>query len=139
MFVRTSHYCPLALPPSLVYVLQMPLSDWRKPWYSVVVGSVFNIHFSTEFDFTTGSEQWQFIKSALNSVDSKATPWVFVNFHRPMYLSSTNVAPVGGDQTIAALLRLHVEPLFIVNGKNIVDLTLAGHHHCECYLSIQSQ
>lgn len=93
------------------------------------MGPVFTLHFSTELDFTTGSPQWTFIKDALLSVNRSDTPWVVVGFHRPMYISSTNWAPVGGDQTVAIALRQHVEPLFNNAGGSPVDLVLQGHHH----------
>jgi hypothetical protein len=56
-------------------------------------------------------------------------PAVFANFHRPMYISSTNNDEPGGDQPVAALLRQHVEPLFLDAGGAPVDLVLHGHHH----------
>jgi len=46
-----------------------------------------------------------------------------------MYISSTNTEPGGGDQTVAALLRTHVEPLLADAGGAPVDLVLYGHHH----------
>ena len=39
---------------------------------------------TTEWDFTTGSAQYNFIKSALASVDRSVTPWVIFMGHRPM-------------------------------------------------------
>lgn len=45
----------------------------------------------------------------LAAVDRSATPWVIVGGHRPMYIDSTNYAPVQGDQTVAAELRAALE------------------------------
>ena len=54
----------------------MPSLTAMTPWYSVVMGPVFAVQFSTEWDFTTGSPQWSFIRDALASVDRAVTPWV---------------------------------------------------------------
>jgi hypothetical protein len=45
----------------------------------------------------------------LRAVNRSATPWVIVGGHRPMYIDSTNYAPVQGDQTVAAELRAALE------------------------------
>ena len=83
---------------------------------------------TTEWDFTTGSPQWTFLKNALASVDRSVTPWAVLASHRPMYISSTNFAPNGGDQTVAELLRQHVEPLLMAapSAGHPVDLALWG-------------
>lgn len=49
----------------------------------------------------------------LKAVNRSATPWVIVGGHRPMYIDSTNYAPVQGDQTVAAELRAALEQDFI--------------------------
>ena len=86
---------------------------------------------TTEWDFTTGSAQWTYLKGALSAIDRNVTPWVIFVGHRPMYISSTNNSPPDGDQPVASLLRQHVEPLLMAApaaGMH-VDLALWGHHH----------
>jgi hypothetical protein len=98
-------------------------------FWAAATGPFFQVHFSTEVDFAEGSDAHNFVRDSLAAVDRAATPFVIVAFHRPMYISSTNDAPDGGDQTVAALLRAHVEPLLMNAGGAPVDLVLYGHHH----------
>jgi hypothetical protein len=101
-------------------------SDTQRLFWAAATGPFFQIHFSTEIDFATGSEAWKFVRDALAGVDRAATPFVIVAFHRPMYISSTNFEPGSGDQFVAAALREHIEPLLMAAH---VDVVLAGHHH----------
>lgn len=98
-------------------------------YWAAATGPFYQVHFSSELDFAAGSDAYAFVRDALVAVDRDATPFVIVAFHRPMYISSTNVAPDGGDQTVAALLREHIEPLLMNAGGAPVDLVLYGHHH----------
>jgi hypothetical protein len=54
-----------------------------------------------------------FIVEDLKAVDRSRTPWLIVGGHRPIYIDSTNDAPVQGDQTVAADLRAALEQEFI--------------------------
>lgn len=98
-------------------------------FWAAATGPFLQVHFSSELDFAAGSDAHAFVRDALAAVDRAATPWVVVAFHRPMYISSTNKNPTSGDQTVAALLRAHVEPLLADAGGAPVDLVLYGHHH----------
>ena len=98
-------------------------------YWAAATGPVLQVHFSSELDFAEGSPAHAFVKGALRAADRAATPWVVVAFHRPMYIDSTNEEPNGGDQTVAALLRAHIEPLLMDAGGAPVDLVLYGHHH----------
>uniref|UniRef100_A0A7N0ZZK2 Purple acid phosphatase n=1 Tax=Kalanchoe fedtschenkoi TaxID=63787 RepID=A0A7N0ZZK2_KALFE len=54
----------------------MPTPAKDKPWYSIQQGPVHFTVISTEHDWTQGSEQYEWIKSDLASVDRSATPWL---------------------------------------------------------------
>ena len=69
---------------------------------------------STEHDFTTSSEQLQFLDDHLKGVDREKTPWLIFAGHRPMYIDSTYTEGRASDQTVATLLRKHVEPILKV-------------------------
>ena len=98
-------------------------------YWAAATGPVLQVHFSSELDFAEGSPAFAFVRDTLRAADRTATPWVIVAFHRPMYIDSTNEEPNGGDQTVAALLRAHIEPLLMDAGGAPVDLVLYGHHH----------
>ena len=76
----------------------MPWPSFDQPWFSVTHGPATVVHVSTEWNFTTGSPQWLWLEGALGAVNRTRTPWLIVVGHRPMYISSTNDSPPGGDQ-----------------------------------------
>ena len=107
-----------------------PLAAPSEPWYTLRVGLLTAVVFSAEFDFTTGSPQWEFIKAALAAVNKTATPWVILASHRPMYPNVINSTSVQASARVAALLRTHLEPLFFdAQGALVVDATFGGHFH----------
>ena len=89
-------------------------------------GPVSILVYSTEHDFSKGSPQWNFVQSALASVDRRVTPWLFVAGHRPMYINSVDNAPPDGDLIVGAELLTAFEDLF---KEYAVDVTMHGHHH----------
>jgi len=95
-------------------------------WWSVDVGLVHVLSFSTEHDFRVGTEQLAWIEKDLAAANANraAVPWVIFSGHRP-WLS----ADLSGysSHIPGALLLATVEPLFFQYG---VDLTLVGHQHC---------
>ncbi|CAN1344540.1 Probable inactive purple acid phosphatase 27 [Linum perenne] len=97
----------------------MPTSGKDKPWYSIEQGSVHFTVFSTEHPLANGSEQLEWIKSDLASVDRSKTPWLVLAGHRPMYSSSN---PQSTDANSATTL----EPLM---KQYKVDLALFSHVH----------
>jgi len=100
----------------------MPLvNDTVKSWYSFDLGPVHFLSFSTEEDYTAGSEQLAWMHSDLASVDRQKTPWIVVSGHRPMYTVDEQIEP-----DAPRLLRQHVEPLF---DTYRVDVSLWGHYH----------
>lgn len=88
------------------------------------------VAFSSEHDYSKGSEQHDFVVNALKDIDRKKTPFVIVFAHRPMYCSS-GVFSLPGDFfhrcTIEApRIRKPFEEIFKESG---VDLYLSGHNH----------
>mmetsp|Transcript_26085 Transcript_26085/g.60171 ORF Transcript_26085/g.60171 Transcript_26085/m.60171 type:complete len:546 (+) Transcript_26085:16-1653(+) len=92
----------------------------RNMWYSVDYGAIHFVFFSTEHNFTVGSEQYNWLANDLASVNRSLTPWVVVSGHRPMYTSSN-------DSGIGENIRQELEPL--LNKAPHVDLALWGHVH----------
>ncbi|XP_040364859.1 probable inactive purple acid phosphatase 27 [Rosa chinensis] len=66
----------------------MPTPAKDKPWYSIEQGSVHITMISTEHDWTKNSEQYQWMKKDMASVDRSKTPWLIFMGHRPMYTSA---------------------------------------------------
>ncbi|KAJ4960792.1 hypothetical protein NE237_020702 [Protea cynaroides] len=94
----------------------------RNLYYSFDVGVVHFVYMSTETDFLPGSNQYDFIKHDLESVDRKKTPFVVVQGHRPMYTTSNELK----DAPLRERLLEHYEPFFV---NNKVTLALWGHVH----------
>ncbi|OMO75881.1 hypothetical protein COLO4_25836 [Corchorus olitorius] len=94
----------------------MPTPAKDKPWYSIEQGSVHFTVISTEHDWTEQSEQFQWMKADMASVDRSKTPWLIFTGHRPMYSS------LGADDDFLK----NVEPILL---DNKVDLVLVGHVH----------
>nr|DAD34996.1 TPA_asm: hypothetical protein HUJ06_005636 [Nelumbo nucifera] len=94
----------------------------RNLYYSFDAGVVHFTYMSTETNFLPGSDQYNFIKSDLEAVDRKKTPFVIVQGHRPMYTTSNEVR----DAPLRMRMLEHLEPLFV---ENKVTLALWGHVH----------
>ncbi|XP_021750857.1 probable inactive purple acid phosphatase 27 [Chenopodium quinoa] len=100
---------------------QMPTSLKDKPWYSIEQGPVHFTVISTEHKWTPGSEQYNWMKSDMASVNRTRTPWLIFNGHRPMYTSAKSALV-----SVDLLFVTFVEPLLL---QNKVDLVLFGHVH----------
>ncbi|KAM7269258.1 hypothetical protein ACFE04_024755 [Oxalis oulophora] len=94
----------------------------RNLYYSLDVGSVHFVYISTETNFLSGSNQYNFIKNDLESVNRTKTPFVVIQGHRPMYTTSNE----NRDAPMREKMLEHLEPLFV---KNKVTLALWGHVH----------
>ncbi|XP_015073669.1 probable inactive purple acid phosphatase 2 [Solanum pennellii] len=94
----------------------------RNLYYSFDSGPVHFVYMSTETNFLPGSNQYDFLKHDLESVDRVKTPFVVFQGHRPMYSSSS------GTKDISLRKRMveYLEPLLV---KNNVNLVLWGHVH----------
>ncbi|KAL9424327.1 hypothetical protein AB3S75_036251 [Citrus x aurantiifolia] len=96
----------------------MPIPAKDKPWYSIEQAGVHFTVMSTEHDWSENSEQYEWMKKDMASVDRSKTPWLIFSGHRPMYSSlSSSVDKKFVDA---------VEPLLL---DNKVDLALFGHVH----------
>ncbi|XP_027097832.1 probable inactive purple acid phosphatase 2 [Coffea arabica] len=94
----------------------------KNLYYSFDFGVVHFVYMSTETNFLPGSDQYNFLKHDLESVDRERTPFVVVQGHRPMY--STCHRPK--EVPLKEKLVEHIEPLLV---KNKVSLVLWGHVH----------
>ncbi|XP_030449227.1 probable inactive purple acid phosphatase 27 [Syzygium oleosum] len=97
----------------------MPTPAKDKPWYSIEQASVHFTVISTEHDWSENSEQYQWMKGDMASVNRSKTPWLVFMGHRPLYTSGTGL---GADQRFLDA----VEPLLL---DNKVDIVLVGHVH----------
>ncbi|XP_072956300.1 probable inactive purple acid phosphatase 2 [Typha angustifolia] len=96
--------------------------DTRNLYYSFDAGVVHFLYISTETNFLQGSNQYNFIKADLESVDRSKTPFIVVQGHRPMYTTSDETR----DAPLRERMLAHLEPLFV---QNNVTLALWGHVH----------
>ncbi|CAI8583928.1 unnamed protein product [Vicia faba] len=98
----------------------MPTSAKDKPWYSIEQASVHFTVISTEHDWSINSQQYEWMKKDMASVNRQHTPWLVFMGHRPMYTSNQGFS--SKDQNFIKA----VEPLLF---ENTVDLALFGHVH----------
>ena len=110
------------VPAANLFPMPGALGNATRLYWAAAIGPIFTVHFSSELDTTPGGEQHTFVREALRGVDRRTTPWVIVGTHRPIVISSTNNASVGGDTTVAAVLRNTMAPLFADAGGAPVDL-----------------
>ncbi|WKA02221.1 hypothetical protein VitviT2T_020435 [Vitis vinifera] len=99
----------------------MPTMEKQKPWYSIEQGSVHFTIISTEHDCSEDSEQYEWLKEDMASVNRSRTPWLIVMGHRHMYTSLKSGLSRPDFMFVSA-----VEPLLLANK---VDLVLVGHVH----------
>ncbi|KAJ6804802.1 nucleotide pyrophosphatase/phosphodiesterase-like [Iris pallida] len=99
----------------------MPTVSKDKPWYSIEQATVHFTVISTEHDWTKNSEQYDWIKKDLESVNRTVTPWIIFMGHRPMYSSHGGILPDVDPRFVYA-----IEPLLM---KYKVDLAFFGHVH----------
>lgn len=90
-------------------------------WYSFALGSVYVIQLSSEHNFTSGSQQYEWLVNELEQIDRSVSPWLVITLHRPM------MSPEAGyafDEGI--FIQANLEDLFL---QYEVDLVLGGHAH----------
>merc|ERR1712194_248110 len=87
-------------------------------WYSFDQTNVHFVMLSSEHNFTDGSAQLEWLTNDLRKVDRRATPWIVVTLHRPMYCS--NAAAVG------PWAAKYLDPVLT---QYRVNLVFAGHNH----------
>ncbi|GMH99302.1 hypothetical protein TrLO_g8383 [Triparma laevis f. longispina] len=102
----------------------MPENDLSNSiyWYGFNYANVATLMLSSEHNMTVGSPQYTFVEETLAAIDRQVTPWVIVEFHRPMY----NNEDYASDNEVSENIQLQMEELFV---KHDVDLVLAGHYH----------
>ena len=102
---------------------EYPSSSGSDYWHSFDYGPIHFTGFSTEHDYSAGSEQYQWLAADLADAvqNREQIPWIIVYGHKPMYTSH-------GDATHDedAELRADLEALFVESG---VDLIFWGHDH----------
>ncbi|KAI9170523.1 hypothetical protein LWI28_029193 [Acer negundo] len=98
----------------------MPTPAKDKPWYSIEQGPVHFTVISTEHNWFAKSEQYEWMKKDMASVNRSKTPWLVFTGHRPMYTSTQGLLNVDIN------FVKDVEPLLL---KHKVDLALFGHVH----------
>jgi len=108
-------------------VVFLSLQDFFMPynnskWWSIDYGNVHIIATSEEHDFTRGSDQWNWIKNDLSSIDRQKTPFVIFSGHRPMYSSGMFLM----DYAMSLHIQEELEDLLFLYQ---VDLALWGHYH----------
>ncbi|CAI8611268.1 unnamed protein product [Vicia faba] len=62
----------------------MPTSAKDKPWYSIEQASVHFTVISTEHDWSINSQQYEWMKKDMASVNRQHTPWLVFMGHRPI-------------------------------------------------------
>ena len=90
-------------------------------WYSFENGPTHIIMLCSYAATTPGSAQYEWLKRDLASIDRKATPWVFVMIHTPLYTSNHHHPMSEGKG-----LREDFEPLLL---SSHVDVVFNGHVH----------
>ena len=102
---------------------EFPSTSGSDYWHSFDYGPVHFTGFSTEHDYSAGSEQYQWLESDLGDAiqNREQVPWIIVYGHKPMYTSHDDATH---DED--AELRADLEALFVESG---VDLVFWGHDH----------
>ena len=91
-------------------------------WYSYKYGSAYIISISPEHDLSKSSNQYNWLKAELQSVDRSETPWLIVMSHRPLYEPEMILK----ELTTIEHIREEIEDLM---HDFSVDLFLSGHYH----------
>ncbi|TYZ63166.1 hypothetical protein PybrP1_002061 [[Pythium] brassicae (nom. inval.)] len=100
----------------------MPANGNSVFWYSFSAGLTHHVVLSGEHDFARGSPMHAWLLQDLAHVDRRATPWLFVHMHRPMYCS----VAFAGDYYRSLLYRDELELVFAAHH---VDVVFSGHYH----------
>jgi hypothetical protein len=102
----------------------MPESEFSNDiyWYDYDYANVHTVMMSSEHNCTAGSPQYKFLADSLAKVDRTKTPWIIVEFHRPMY----NNEQFESDYNVAVGMQREFEDLLV---SYDVDLVVAGHYH----------
>ncbi|KAK1375766.1 Purple acid phosphatase [Heracleum sosnowskyi] len=91
-------------------------------YYSFEVAGVHVIMLGSYTDFSSGSDQYQWLQADLSKVDRKRTPWLFVIIHAPWY--NSNTAHQGESESVD--MKASMEDL--IYGAH-TDIVFSGHVH----------
>ncbi|KAL5021265.1 hypothetical protein ScPMuIL_000420 [Solemya velum] len=115
------------------YRFSMPHTDYPIPldrmWYSVDIGPIHFISYSTEVFFTNGEAyvraQHDWLIRDLEKANERRDkqPWVIAYGHQPLYCAVTDDEDCAQTQS---LVRIGLEDLFYIYG---VDVVLQSHEH----------
>lgn len=94
--------------------------DTMPLYYSYDVAGVHVIMLGSYTDFDKHSDQYEWLKTDLESIDRSKTPWVIVGMHAPWY--NSNYHHYGEGEP----MRKVMEKLLYENG---VDAVISGHVH----------
>eukprot|EP00118_Oscarella_pearsei_P008592 m.45250 g.45250 ORF g.45250 m.45250 type:complete len:419 (+) comp33576_c0_seq3:37-1293(+) len=104
----------------------MPTTD-SKFWYSINIGPIHFVSYSSEVYFTNGpiAEQLAFLEADLAeaNVNRDKQPWVIAFGHRPMYCSNLDDDDC---TTMKSVVRHSLEPVMYKYG---VDVIIEAHEH----------
>lgn len=105
---------------------------WKMPYeqsasssnlyYSFEVAGVHVIMLGSYTDFSSDSDQYQWLQADLSKVDRKRTPWLFIIVHAPWY--NSNTAHQGESESVD--MKASMEDL--IYGAQ-ADIVFAGHVH----------
>ncbi len=91
----------------------------NEQWYAFTYGNVRFIGLNTCTDYSTGSSQYNWLVSELQSTEYGSATWHLVYFHHPPYSATSS----HGDD---ANVKQYLVPLFELYG---VDIVFNGHSH----------
>ncbi|GAQ79694.1 purple acid phosphatase [Klebsormidium nitens] len=91
-----------------------------QDWYAISAPGVRMIFMNQYLPYTAGTDQYNFVVAELAKVDRSVTPWLFVLFHSPWYVSYMT------HYKEWECLRAVYEDIFYANG---VDIIMHGHIH----------
>eukprot|EP00927_Polykrikos_kofoidii_P031152 TRINITY_DN26818_c0_g1_i1.p1 TRINITY_DN26818_c0_g1~~TRINITY_DN26818_c0_g1_i1.p1 ORF type:complete len:637 (-),score=45.53 TRINITY_DN26818_c0_g1_i1:84-1904(-) len=91
-------------------------------WYSFNYANTHWVMLSSEHNYTSGSDQYNWLLADLEKVDRSKTPWLIVTAHRPAY----NSEDYQGDWDVALNFGQRIDDVLL---KYKVNLFLAGHYH----------
>ncbi|ETW07354.1 hypothetical protein H310_01890 [Aphanomyces invadans] len=103
-----------------VHRFNVPDNGNKVFWYSFDAGLAHHVVLSSEHDFNAGSRLRTWLEADLAAVDRSSRPWLFVHFHRSMYVS------MDGTASYTNVLRPSLEPVLKKYG---VDVFFSGHTH----------
>ncbi len=89
-------------------------------YYSFSWGNAFFINMDSNIDYSSGSPQYEFLISQLESARKQEAEWTFISYHHPAYCELWDAW--AGEQNV----RDYLLPLF---EKYSVDMVLNGHTH----------